>query len=57
MDLYIISHSLRSSIVSDGNLLRDIEFDSTKHSGGFGAVCTAATLNKYVKGSKLTRTQ
>jgi len=35
-------------MVSGVNLLRDIEFDSTKHSGGFGVVCTAANLNEYV---------
>ena len=57
IDLYILSHSLRPSIVSEVNLLRDIEFDSTNHSGGFGVVCTAATLNKYFQGRVVTPTQ
>ena len=56
IDLYILPPSLRPSIVSEVNLLRDIEFDSTKHSGGFGVVWTAATLNEYVKGSIVTPT-
>jgi hypothetical protein len=43
-------------MVSEVNLLRDIEFDSTKHSGGFGVVCTAAKLNEYVRGSVVTPT-
>jgi hypothetical protein len=57
IDLYILSHSFRPSIVSEVNLLRDIGFDSTKHSGGFGLVCTAATLNEHVKGSVVTPTK
>jgi len=44
-------------MVSEVNLLRDIEFDSTKHSGGFGVVCTETTLNEYVRGSVVTPTQ
>jgi len=43
--------------VSEVNLLRDIGFDSTKHSGGFEVFCTAATLKEHVKDSVVTPTQ
>ena len=49
--LYTLYQSLRPCIVAEVNLLRDIQFGSTKRPGGSGEVHTIVTPNEYVNGN------